>query len=125
MHNFSTISPQTTFSITISMALEKNTQNTETATLEFIDRIFSDLDNNKIPIAIFLDLSKAFDTIDHQILLTKLEHYGIANNELNWFTSYISNRKQYVEINGTKSPLSNIITGVSQGSVIGPLLFLI
>ena len=98
---------------------------TEAATLEFIDRIFSDLDQNKLPLAIFLDLSKAFDTIDHHILLTKLHHYGIANTELNWFTSYISHRTQFVELSDTKSPHLHISTGVPQGSILGPLLFLI
>ena len=98
---------------------------TEAATLEFVDHIFSDLDQNKLPLAIFLDLSKAFDTIDHHILLTKLHHYGIANTELNWFASYISHRTQFVEINNTKSPHLHILTGVPQGSILGPLLFLI
>ena len=72
-----------------------------------------------------MDLSKAFDTIDHQILLAKLNHYGIINTELNWFTSYISDRTQYVEIRDTKSAVRNITTGVPQGSILGPLLFLI
>ncbi len=58
---------------------------------------------NKIPIAIFMDLSKAFDTIDYEILITKMEHYGIKNLVSQWFKSYLSDRKQYVEFNNTQS----------------------
>ena len=78
-----------------------------------------------IPIAIFMDLSKAFDTIDHEILITKMEHYGIKNLESQWFKSYLSDRKQYVEFNNTQSATYIITTGVTQGSILGPLLFLI
>ena len=76
----------------------------------------------KPKINIFLDLSKAFDTIYHTILLSKLSHYGIRNVALNLFKSYLQNLKQYVEINEAKSDILNITTVVPQGSVIGPLL---
>ena len=72
-----------------------------------------------------MDLSKAFDTIDHEILITKMEHYGITNLESKWFKSYLSDRKQYVEFNITQSATEIITTGVPQGSILGPLLFLI
>ena len=98
---------------------------TELALIEFVDRIYSQLDDKKVPIAIFMDLSKAFDTIDHEILICKLEHYGITNLELQWFISYLSNIKQYVEFNNTPSATEIITTGVPQGSILGPLLFLI
>ena len=83
------------------------------------------LDKGKIPFPIFLDLSKAFDTIDHYILLHKLNHYGFRNSSLAWFKSYLTGRSQYVVIDDITSNRSLIITGVPQGSVLGPLLFLI
>ena len=76
---------------------------TELALNDLVDRIYSQLDEKKIPVAIFMDLSKAFDTIDHEILITNMEHYGIKNLDSQWFKSYLSDRKQYVEFNNTQS----------------------
>ena len=70
-----------------------------------------------------MDLQKAFDTADHQILLAKLSHYGIRGVSNDWFKSYLSNRSQYVSINGYDSGFAAINCGVPQGSVLGPLLF--
>ena len=83
------------------------------------------LDNKEIPIAVFLDLSKAFDTLDHSILLHKLKYYGVNGISLAWFSSYLTNRHQYVEIDGISSEPLSITTGVPQGSILGPLLFII
>ena len=72
-----------------------------------------------------MDLKKAFDTGDHQILLAKLSHYGIRGVSNDWVKSYLSNRSQYVSINGYDSSLAAINCDVPQGSVLGPLLFLL
>ena len=106
------------------MALEKK-HSTELAGLEFYDKIINYLENDKLPLAIFLDLSKAFDTIDHEILLQKLHYYGISGNALLWFKCYLTNRKQYVQFKDSFSSYSDIRTGVPQGSILGPLLFII
>ena len=83
------------------------------------------IDNGKVAVAVFVDFQKAFDTVNHKILLRKLEHYGIRGIANKWFSSYLSNRQQYVSIGGTNSETKPMLHGVPQGSVLGPLLFLI
>ena len=98
---------------------------TEHALIDFIDKITRAIDVGKYSIGIFLDLSKAFDTIDHKILIRKLEHYGIRGVAKNWFENYLYNRKQIVKYNEVQSEEMIIKSGVPQGSVLGPLLFLL
>ena len=93
---------------------------TEFAAMEVTDQIFKDLDQKKVPLAIFLDFSKAFDTIDHIILLDKLAYYGIQGTALNWFRSYLKDRTQYVQYKDKESHSRKITTGVPQGSILGP-----
>ena len=88
-------------------------------------RLYSIDNGNKYGCGIFIDLRKAFDTVNHDILLNKLEHYGIRDSMLDWFRSYLKDRKQYVSINEQSSELLINNCGVLQGSVLGPLLFLI
>ena len=83
------------------------------------------LDDGNIGCVNFVDLEKAFDTVDHQILLAKLNHYGIRGTSSDWFKCYLHNHNQYVSINGFDSGLITINCGVPQGSVLGPLLFLL
>ena len=96
---------------------------TELAGIELVDHIANYLNNRKTPISIFLDLSKAFDTLNHNILLKKLDFYGLSSKSLILFASYLSNRKQYCEYNGISSEILETNIGVPQGSILGPLLF--
>lgn len=99
--------------------------NTIDAVIKFISDIAIAEDSKNSTLAIYLDLSKAFDTLNHTLLLKKLEHYGIRGISLQWFKSYLSNRSHYVEYQKHKSIVKNIECGVPQGSILGPLLFII
>ena len=98
---------------------------TSHALINITENIRKVLDDGNIGCGVFVDLQKAFDTVDHQILLAKLNHYGIRGVSNDWFKSYLSNHHLYVSINGYESGLAAINCGVPQRSVLGPLLFLL
>ena len=95
------------------------------ALIEIMDNIYGWLEEGYYVAGIYFDLSKAFDTVDHSILLHKLYYNGVRGTAFNWFKDYLSNRKQYTCVGNVNSSLSDIVCGVPQGSVLGPLLFLL
>ena len=95
------------------------------ALLQITEQIKESINKGKYGCGIFIDLCKAFDTVNHSILLMKLEHYGIRDSALRWFESYLDKRLQFVCANGENSELRELSCGVPEGSVLGPLLFLI
>ena len=103
------------------MVLEKNSS-TELTALELLDTLFGQLDKHKIPINFYIDLSKAFDSLRHDILLDKLTHYRITTTANKFMKSYLCNRKQFVQIGDIASKMRPVTTNVPQGSIVGPLL---
>ena len=96
---------------------------TEIATLNLMDRNIKKMNLNFTPVNIFIDLSKAFDTIIYHILISKLKYYGFDSTALNLLRSYLDKRMQYVQIGETESQKLPTVIGVPQGSILGPLLF--
>ena len=99
-------------------------RSTTQASMFITDKIQRAIENKLYSCSICLDLSKAFNTVDHSILLAKLEHYGIRGLPIEWFRSHLTNRQQFISVNNSDSDPLQIICGVPQGSVLGPVLFL-
>ena len=98
---------------------------TEHAILQLVDQVNNSFEKNQFTLGVFIDLSKAFDTVDHKTLISKLRNYGIRGHNLQWFESYLNNRKQFITYNNNNTSFKEITCGVPQGSILGPLLFLI
>ena len=98
---------------------------TEQAIIQLTNQMNDSFEKNHFTLGAFIDLSEAFNTVDHYILFTKLKEYGIKGNNLRWFASYLKNRKQYITYNNKTTAFADITCGVPQGSILGPLIFLI
>ena len=96
---------------------------TEFAAVKLADYISKQMESGNIHCSLYIDLSKAFDTLSYDILLHKLRYYGFSGTELKLLRCYLRNREQYVKYNNYQSELIDISTGVPQGSILGPLLF--
>jgi len=103
----------------------KKYHSTTLALIEVIDSVYQHLDNHKYTIGIYLDLQKAFDAVNHDILLYKLSNFGIREVVYQWFKNYLSDRKQFISVAGVSSEIGSISMGVPRSSVLGPLLFLL
>ena len=115
---------RTNDSFSKSICLSEITQHA-TSMLNITETWYKNVDECKLKVSVFLDLKRAFDTVDHDILLSKLSALGVTRKEHCWFTSYLQNREQFCCIDGQKSSTSIIACGILQGSCLGPLLFII
>ena len=115
--------------ITIDQSAYRKKHSTQTSLHRLIDDILENRNNNEITGLCFLGIQKYFDTIDHTIIIIrlfdKLSHYGIRTVELRWFQSYLTDRMQRVTYNGQVSEQEDVSIGVPQGTVLGPLLFIL
>ena len=103
----------------------RQNRSTNMALITLVDKISSAIDNGECVIGVFIDLRKAFDTVDHNILISKLNKYGFRGLSQKWLNDYLSNRQQFVQYNETTSVYQSITCGVPQGSILGPLLFIL
>ena len=98
---------------------------TEHAIVQLVHEIRNSFESKQYTLGVYVELCKAFDTVNHKILIIKLENYGIRGKNLLWFISYLTNRIKFIKYNNLNTSFQKIVCGVPQGSVLGPLLFLI
>ena len=103
----------------------RSQMSTSHALMDLVEEITSSIDVEKISIGVFIDLKKAFDTVNHTLLIDKLEYYRIRGIAQEWLKSYLKDRKQFVQIDECASTLLNVTCGVPQGSILGPKLFIL
>ena len=100
-------------------------RSTQHAVTNLVNHVCSNMDKGSKTGVLYMDFSKAFNAVNHSCLLHKLPHYGITDNELLWVSDYLFNRSQLVNVEGTSSRIESITHGIPQGSILGPLLFII
>ena len=103
----------------------RNSKSTIQAILNQLQYLYENIDKGNVVISLFLDFRKAFDCVNHKILLAKLERYGVRGVPLEWLSAYLRERQQFTIVGKARSPMHAVCTGVPQGSILGPLLFLI
>ena len=113
-----------TYSASPSQYWFRFSMSTTEALLGLVEEITTSLEQNKYTVGVFIDLKKAFDSVDHDILCKKLHFYGLCGVAQEWIQSYLENRKQFVRFNNCYSETLNISCGVPQGSILGPKLFI-
>ena len=119
------MSPKSTWTRHCGKAAFHKLYSTITSLINSTDSWYSTVDRREVNFAIYLDLKKAFDTVDHTILLAKLEKYGLRGITGDWPTSYLQNRKQFCTVGGHRSSAKMVTRGIPQGSCLDPLLFII
>ena len=100
-------------------------KSTSTAVFEMLKNVYQNWNDKLFTLCTFIDFSRAFGSIDHNILISKIKLYGFDTDALNFMTSYLDSRRQYTVVNGCKSDMGNVTYGIAQGSIVGPLIYIL